>query len=114
MDKHSELVTESTFAAAILGNAASLDYVFVCFDALPVNLDAIAAQRGLSFVGTIGIVQGVARTALAVPLSPGVMASLSEAFLILLERRFDATLKPKGDFEKFAESLFALEDERTA
>ena len=88
LDKFDQLITDSELAACILGNPATLDFEMVNLDpgvALPDGLRDAVTIRGLYFLGTVGIVQGVPRTALAESLNRCAMSLLADAFIDHLE-----------------------------
>ncbi len=114
MDKFEQLAMEAQLAVCILANADVSDIELVNLKAVPLHNETTRdfTGRGLRFIGVIGIVQGVPRSALAVPLDPVRTSALSQAFIAYTQSLLDANLKPKDDFELFMTRLCALEDPR--
>ena len=101
----------------IFGNTSSGDFELVDLDAAPVTLPEVKIAieaRGLAFLGTVAILDGKPRSALADPLDTPTITSLAEAY----NRHIDARLKNRiretvpGDALTFLENLWSLADKR--
>jgi hypothetical protein len=105
-------------AVCILGNPATSEFLLVDLapGPLPADLRQTADAHGLYFIGAAGLVHGAPRTALAEPLDNATVDALAQAVIAFimagLEARINASMKPKNDFERFAENLIRLPDNR--
>jgi hypothetical protein len=70
--------------------------------------------RGLTFLGVMGIVDGLPQTALEIPLDHVRISALSAAFVKYCEDRLNGAFEPQGkaDDVDWLMRLFALPDER--
>jgi hypothetical protein len=119
-DKFDLLAMESQLCVAVLGNADITDIELLPIRPQPYGrnkVQALAAQwagRGLRFIGTIGIVNGQPRTALAVPLDALRMDALSQAFTVHCEAILTDKIEEhqKGDEVDWLCRLWSLPDTR--
>jgi hypothetical protein len=119
-DKFEALAMEAELAVSVLGNADVSDVELLPvkpYGLGPEKVQALAAQwaaRGLRFIGTIGIVDGQTRTALAVPLDYRRISALSQAFIahceVLLSNNVEQ--QQKGDEVAWLEALYRTTDNR--
>ena len=81
---------------------------------LPEDTSREYEARQLGFIGVMGVVDGLPRTALDIPLDPVRISALSAAFVkhceLLLSGAFEA--QGKGDSVDWLMRLFSLPDER--
>jgi hypothetical protein len=119
-DKFETLAMEAQLAVSVLGNADLSDVELICikpYQLSPEKIQELAVQwaaRGLRFIGTIGIVDGQSRTALAVPLDDRHISALSEAFIQYCEVSLSdhVAQQQKGDEVAWLEALSSLTDDR--
>jgi hypothetical protein len=117
-DKFQRLAMESQMAVVILSDPTATDLEFVPVwprAASDTHLDALAASgRPLEFLGVAGLVDGVTRTALAVPLDPTRIETVSLAFCRYCEGALSEAIEAKrmGDSLEFLGKLYRLEDTR--
>ena len=117
MDRFEQLISDSQIAAAILGNPASGDYQLVNLTSLPLSTEdqASFSTRGMSFLGVLGVCDGVPRSALAVELDPATIAALAGAFTQVVVRALtekSAEQGNRGDGADWLRKLFNLPDNR--
>lgn len=122
MDRFEQLVSASQVAVCVLGNPDARDFCLVNVNAvLTEDEREDITRRALHFCGVICIVDGATRTELAEPLESEAIDIISSAFVGQAMRIIAARLDrlranpsaPTDDFVAFAESLFALPDNRT-
>jgi hypothetical protein len=111
-DKFEQIAFEAQLAVCVLANEGVTDIELVNLRSVPLPTPPDFTGRNLHFLGVIGVVQGVPRTALAEPLDPVRISALSAAFIRYCEVLLDAGLRPKDDFVRFAEALWSLPDTR--
>lgn len=111
-DKFELIAGYARLAVVILGNPRISEFVLIDL-AEPLPDLRSEAQRGLSFIGAVGIVQGVRRVALAEPLDNDALDALSQAYIrhveCILEGRIRATT-PGDDSERWLWRLWSLKD----
>lgn len=117
-----QIAGSAEYAASIIGNPET--QVYILLDTRTPAPSAasetarIMAERHMRYLGVIGIVQGVPRVALSVPLDADSIALLAHTFVQRIEAdTMSATVivdRPhQDDFVRFAEALWRLEDPRT-
>ena len=114
IDKFEQIAFESQLSVCILANEGVTDIELVNLKSVPLPTPRDFPGRTLHFLGVIGIVQGVPRTALAEPLDPVRISALSAAFIAYCEVLLDAGLEQqrKGDEVDWLNRLMSLEDPR--
>jgi hypothetical protein len=115
-DKFQTIAAYGQPAVCILGNPETSEFLLIDLapGPLPADLRQTADARGLYFIGAAGLVQGGPRAAFAEPLDNASVDALALAFLAHIGAQLNETLKPKDDFERFAEGLLRLPDSRPA
>lgn len=110
-DKFEMVVRYATHPVCLLGNVETSDFELVDLDAELLSEDAQRElrERGLYFIGAMGILNGAPCTALAEPLDEGTILALSAAYV---QYAGSIKAKPKGDFTEWASRLHALPDMR--
>lgn len=83
MDKFSQLLSESSFSRLILGCESTSDFLLVEDRPWSDELQRDIRQRGLCWLGVIGIVNGQPRSALAAPMNAETIERLSQEFVHL-------------------------------
>jgi hypothetical protein len=113
-DKFEQIAFEAQLAVCVLANEGVTDIELVNLRSVPLPTARDFTGRNLHFLGVIGIVQGVPRTALAEPLDPVRISALSAAFIAYCEVLLDAGLEQqrKGDEVDWLNRLMSLEDPR--
>jgi len=119
-DKFQTLVTEATLAVEVLANADMTD-----IEMLPSRPNSLGAEkidelarlwafRGLRWIGTIGIIDGRVRAAVAVPLDPLRISALSAAFIAYGDVLLASGIEQQQTGAELAwlEKLHSLEDDR--
>jgi hypothetical protein len=110
MTKFQQFVANAEVAVCILGNPESGDFALCDLGPHAEDLQRDLVQRGYRFVGLLGMVQGVPRSALAEPLEANAIDALAEAFL---KRWLYGGGRPEaGDSVRFLEGLYRLPDTR--
>lgn len=80
------------FATAVLANLERLDFELIRLPKIPTNIVQMIADRGLVFVGFVGVVNGEAKSAFQVPLDDDAIAVLTAAYLMVVEDALAARL----------------------
>jgi hypothetical protein len=109
--KENALVSEAECACAVLGNAATAEFLLVDLDAAPMSAESIldARSRGFEFVGVMGMKNGIP-DAMTEPRA-GALSLMCAAALPFVTR-YAAKLGPKSDGADWLERLHALADPR--
>ena len=117
MDRLEQLAVDSSIAVYVFTNSDLTDVVFLPLRPCLSEDEAYARTYGCGLtrgLGVLGLVGGEPRTALKEELSPEHTAALAQAFaeyvFVLLTGSFER--RAAGDFSKFAERLWSLEDPR--
>jgi hypothetical protein len=112
-DKFEQIAAYARLAVVILGNPTTSEFVLIDL-AEPLPDLRCEAQRGLSFIGTVGVVQGVPLTVLAQPLDNAALDALSQAYLRHVECVLAGcrAVTPGDDSEQWLWRLWSLKDPR--
>ena len=94
-DKFEQLVFDAELAVAIFSNPATSDFELINL-APGQHRPHDLRERGMCFVGVMGIVKGVPRTALDAPLDATITAALSQAFVRHIEQEANRELELAG------------------
>ena len=116
LDKFERLAWDATYAVCILGNPESRDFELVDIGPKPLTEERRRkmSERGLGFLGVLGIVGGVPRAALAVELDPVTQSALVQSFLQRIEDAINTVEKAaKGDSAEFLQRLYKIPDNRS-
>lgn len=123
MDPRYLQLAESEHAVSIIGNPETGDYILLDVrQAVPPaasKFARIVVDHGMRHLGVIGIVGGVPRVALAVPVDAESIATLAHTFVQqagaeAMPARITAEVeRPVDDFVTFMDRLWALEDPRS-
>lgn len=116
-DRHDVLAKFGLHPVAILGNLATHDFEVVDLEAGPLGPEYTKdwTQRGLHFVGTLGILCGEFRQYYAVELPGDVTVALATDYAqFLIAKINNPTPKASGDGAEWLTRLWALPDEREA
>jgi len=83
MDKFQQLAHDAEFGVVVLANPDTRDYQFVDLHRGAVSAETAKtyAERGLSFLGVVGIVRGAPRVALEDELTPEFSAFLTQSLV---------------------------------
>lgn len=113
MTRFEEIVSKAEIAACIVGNPEVADFALIGFGASSEKVEQYITERKLAFIGVIGLVNGEAHTALAMPIDPEAALALSESFAGFVKRVVRES-KPdnSGDSLAFLERLYKLPDTR--
>jgi hypothetical protein len=115
MTEQQQLVSDSAFSVCVLGRGQ--EFVLVPLDR---DIDSattkMVTEKCFIPCGVMGILKtGEARAAVAPGMDAESLTIMMRAGLVFAQLAADRLRPtPKDDFVQFAESLFALEDERTA
>jgi hypothetical protein len=125
-DRFEQLALDAQLAVGILGNPTTSEFALIDLtgpDPLP-DFRGEIALRGFCFIGVAGLVLGVPRTALAVPLDNAEEDKLSQAYIRhvtgVRDGRIHAAtpsaptraIVPGDDSEQFLWRLWSLKDPR--
>jgi hypothetical protein len=93
-DKFDQLISDAQLKVLILGNPETSDFELIDLAPGPLSHDPHNLhERGMYFVGVMGIVQGVPRSALDEPLDVLTTTALAQAFVLHAERILNARLE---------------------
>jgi hypothetical protein len=94
-DKHEQIAHDAEFVVCILGNPETSDFelIDISHAPLPEHLRTPMRERGFRFLGTVGLLEGVPRTALEEPLSPEITSALAQAYIRHVEAAANARLE---------------------
>jgi hypothetical protein len=111
-DKFETLVGEADHSFTIMGNLTTSDFALIETSTLPLSESARhdLVQRGMGWLGVVGLVAGQPKTALDTPLGAPVIAALAEAFLQVLAKK----LADNDPVLAELAALYALPDTRPA
>jgi len=116
-DKHHTLVRDAQLALCILGNPQTSDFELIEVPKLPLSAEHLPSLRlrGMYYIGVVGLVDGVPRTALDEPLENASVDALARAFLshIGSSLRTEADRSNDASVRWLAE-LYSLTDPRPA
>jgi hypothetical protein len=86
-DKFEQLAFDAELSVAILGNPETSDFELLDVSRLPLSEDQRSriSERGMCFVGVMGIVRGFPRVALDTPLDEPTTTALAQAFIRHIE-----------------------------
>jgi hypothetical protein len=109
-DKFEQLVFDAQLAVAILGNPETSDFELLAVSRLPLSEDqrSRVSERGMFFIGVMGIVQGFPRVALVPPLDEPTTTALAQAYVRFIEQEANRELETA-----FLGRLYQLPDTRT-
>jgi hypothetical protein len=113
MDKFQQLAWDSTYAVGIVADPKASNFELI--ELGPEQSEARSrelSERGMVFVGVIGIVNGLPRASLAVPLDPMALITLSQAFIHRIEDKINGVSKCFGDSNEWMTHLYNLPDTR--
>ncbi|MCU1320378.1 MAG: hypothetical protein JWM43_27 [Acidobacteriaceae bacterium] len=89
MTKFEEIVSTAQYAVCVIGNPLTSEYELLDFP-LPETFCADVTERGMTFVGVLGVVQGACQAALDIPMDDASVARLSDLFQKRLQLAIDA------------------------
>lgn len=108
-DKFEQLAADAQLAVCVVGNPQTSDFELIELAPGPLSYDRQNLhERGMVFIGVMGIVQGFPRFALDAPLPSATTAALAQAFV----QHTEATAARELETAWLAR-LFALPDTRT-
>jgi hypothetical protein len=116
-----QLAESADYAASIIGNAETRDYLLLDLrqPAPSCNSETVRTVIAyhMRYLGVVGIVEGVPRVVLGVPLDPDSISLLTHSFVRRIEAetnplRIVAGVEKPDDFLQFMQSLWALKDLR--
>ena len=113
-DKFTALQDAATYSVGLLANPASGDFELVEWAEVPFPPERLGAYlaRGLGFAGVIGVVEGIARTALDTPLEGPIVTAILEAFAQRLEQELNASLAANASDVAWLRRLWRMPDTR--
>jgi hypothetical protein len=98
MDNLEQLASDAEYVVGILANPDKTDVQFVdCTRHVPVDTAKVYAERGLVFVGVVGLVAGQPRVVLTGDdLEPEAITAIAQAFVAHVRKsvRWTWTMKP--------------------
>jgi hypothetical protein len=114
LDKFEHLAFHATYAVCILANSTASDFELIDLGPERLNEEQRRklSERGMEFIGVIGIVAGVPRVALAVPLDPPTTSALSHAFVQRIEDAINGVERAAGDGAEWMQRLYNLPYDR--
>ncbi len=115
LDKFEYIAAHASYACCILGNLQTSDFELLDFGQLPLakhTEQELFSERGMRFIGIMGLVDGVSRVALSEPLDDPTAKALSLAFVQRVEDIINAKLAPKDDSLDWLNRLYQLPDTR--
>jgi hypothetical protein len=94
LDKFEQIAASAEYAVVILANLETNDIQFVNLETLPADTARAYAGRGLAFIGTVGLVAGVPRVALAEALDSENITQITQAFIAHVRKNARWTARP--------------------
>jgi hypothetical protein len=95
LDKFQQIAAKAEYTVVILSNLDTNDTQFVELQAeIPADLRRVFSERGLAWIGCIGLVNGQPRVALDVELDSENIAAITRAFVAYARRHARWTAQP--------------------
>jgi hypothetical protein len=92
-DKFEQLALDAQLSVVILGNPETSDFEMVSVAPGPLPDERNIRARGMRFVGVVGLVHGVPRSALDEPLDAATTSALAQAYLRFIEHEANKELE---------------------
>ena len=115
LDKHQTLVRDAQLALCILGNPQTSDFELIEMPKLPLSEERLHSLRlrGMYYLGVVGLVDGVPRTALDEPLENAAVDALARAFLSHMASLLrSASVRSADASVQWLAELYSLTDPR--
>jgi hypothetical protein len=120
-DKFETIAIKGRLPVGIVGNPENSEFALVDLTQPVPDFRREIAQRGFCFIGVVGMIEGVPRTALTEPLDTAAVDMLSQAYIRHVEHALQGrihamlsarTIAPGNDSEQWLRQLYSLKDPR--